>query len=335
MTPAVSGAPGPEPTPAETAAGRPARNVIEVRDLVKRFGSRTVVDRVSMTVAEGEIVGFLGPNGSGKTTTIRMMCGLLTPDEGEGRVLGHDLLSEPLKIKREVGYMTQRFSFYEDLTIGENLEFVARLYQLSPVGEHVARALEQLGLAARRNQLAGTLSGGWKQRLALAACMIHEPDLLMLDEPTAGVDPEARRAFWNEIHELAARGVTVLVTTHYMDEVERCHEIAYLSEGRIVARGTPKTVARTSGLKAVSIHGPDLMALAPRLRMLPGITSVAALGAELVVSSADADALTAAVASLEDGRYRMTEVDPTFEDVFVELTRRVGTGDINHGEAAA
>ncbi len=308
---------------------------IDVHGLTKRFGDKTVVKGIDLQVPKGIIFGFLGPNGSGKTTSIRMMCGLLTPDAGEGMVLGLNVLTQAPEIKRRIGYMTQRFSLYEDLSVAENLSFVARTYCMSDIGDRVARALAELGLAHRSTQLAGTLSGGWKQRLALAACMIHEPDLLMLDEPTAGVDPEARRAFWNEIHELAARGVTVLVTTHYMDEVERCHEIAYLSEGRIVARGTPKTVARTSGLKAVSIHGPDLMALAPRLRMLPGITSVAALGAELVVSSADADALTAAVASLEDGRYRMTEVDPTFEDVFVELTRRVGTGDINHGEAAA
>lgn len=308
---------------------------IDVHGLTKRFGDKTVVKGIDLQVPKGIIFGFLGPNGSGKTTSIRMMCGLLTPDAGEGMVLGLNVLTQAPEIKRRIGYMTQRFSLYEDLSVAENLSFVARTYCMSDVGDRVARALAELGLAHRSTQLAGTLSGGWKQRLALAACMIHEPDLLMLDEPTAGVDPEARRAFWNEIHELAARGVTVLVTTHYMDEVERCHEIAYLSEGRIVARGTPKTVARTSGLKAVSIHGPDLMALAPRLRMLPGITSVAALGAELVVSSADADALTAAVASLEDGRNRMTEVDPTFEDVFVELTRRVGTGDKNHGEAAA
>ena len=188
-----------------------------------------------MTVAEGEIVGFLGPNGSGKTTTIRIMCGLLTPDEGEGEVLGYDLRTESLKIKREVGYMTQKFSFYEDLTIAENLEFVARLYQLKPVAEHVDRTLEDLGLTSRRDQLAGTLSGGWKQRLALAACIMHKPKLLLLDEPTAGVDPKARREFWDEIHRLARGGLTVLVSTHYMDEAERCHRISYISYGKMLA----------------------------------------------------------------------------------------------------
>jgi len=320
VTPAVSGAPGPEPTPAETAAGRPARNVIEVRDLVKRFGSRTVVDRVSMTVAEGEIVGFLGPNGSGKTTTIRMMCGLLTPDEGEGRVLGHDLLSEPLKIKREVGYMTQRFSFYEDLTIGENLEFVARLYQLSPVGEHVARALEQLGLAARRNQLAGTLSGGWKQRLALAACIMHRPKLLLLDEPTAGVDPKARREFWDEIHRLAQGGMTVLVSTHYMDEAERCHRISYISYGRLLATGTVEEVVENAGLTTFVVEGPRLEEVVAELRRRPGVEQVAPFGTTLHVVGSDRPMLEAA---LEDVRRRAgTTVRPgetSLEDVFIQF----------------
>ena len=219
-------------------------NAIEVKNLVKRFGDKTVVDHVTMTVAEGEIVGFLGPNGSGKTTTIRIMCGLLTPDEGEGEVLGYDLRTESLKIKREVGYMTQKFSFYEDLTIAENLEFVARLYQLKPVAEHVDRTLEELGLTTRRDQLAGTLSGGWKQRLALAACIMHKPKLLLLDEPTAGVDPKARREFWDEIHQLAQGGLTVLVSTHYMDEAERCHRISYISYGKMLASGSVDEVVQ-------------------------------------------------------------------------------------------
>ncbi len=233
-------------------------NAIDVRNLVKRFGDKTVVDHVTMTVAEGEIVGFLGPNGSGKTTTIRIMCGLLTPDEGEGEVLGYDLRTESLKIKREVGYMTQKFSFYEDLTIAENLEFVARLYQLKPVAEHVDRTLDELGLATRRSQLAGTLSGGWKQRLALAACIMHKPKLLLLDEPTAGVDPKARREFWDEIHRLARGGLTVLVSTHYMDEAERCHRISYISYGKMLASGSVDEVVRNAGLTTFVIEGPRL-----------------------------------------------------------------------------
>jgi ABC-2 type transport system ATP-binding protein len=231
---------------------------IAVRGLVKRFGTKTVVDHVSMDVAEGEIVGFLGPNGSGKTTTIRIMCGLLTPDEGEGQVLGHDLRTDSLKIKREVGYMTQKFSFYEDLTIAENLMFVARLYQLRPAKEHVDRTLEELGLTSRRDQLAGTLSGGWKQRLALAACIMHKPKLLLLDEPTAGVDPKARREFWDEIHHLARGGLTVLVSTHYMDEAERCHRISYISYGRMLASGTVEEVIRNAGLTTFVVSGATL-----------------------------------------------------------------------------
>ncbi|MFV2093471.1 MAG: ABC transporter ATP-binding protein, partial [Hyphomicrobiales bacterium] len=206
-------------------------NAIEVHGLVKRFGDKTVVDQVSMSVPRGKISGFLGPNGSGKTTTIRLMCGLLTPDAGEGQVLGYDIRTQGLKIKREVGYMTQRFSFYEDLSIEENLIFVARLYQLKPAREAVRRTLDHLGLASRASQLAGALSGGWKQRLALAACIMHKPKLLLLDEPTAGVDPKARRQFWDEIHRLTDDGLTVLVSTHYMDEAERCHQIHYISYG--------------------------------------------------------------------------------------------------------
>src|SRR5690606_29340966 len=233
-------------------------HAIDVHGLVKRFGGRTVVDHVSMTVRQGEIVGFLGPNGSGKTTTIRLMCGLLTPDEGEGRVLGRDLRTEAQQIKREVGYMTQRFSFYEDLTIAENLEFVARLYQLKPVREHVDRTLEDLGLASRRGQPGGPLSGGWKERVALAACNMHQPKLLLLDEPTAGVDPKARRDFWDEIHRLAADGLTVLVSTHYMDEAERCHRLSYISYGRMLATGTVDEVVTNAGLTTFVVTGSGL-----------------------------------------------------------------------------
>ncbi|MEO5758977.1 MAG: ABC transporter ATP-binding protein, partial [Mesorhizobium sp.] len=269
-------------------------NAIDVHGLVKRFGDKTVVDHVTMTVAEGEIVGFLGPNGSGKTTTIRIMCGLLTPDEGEGTVLGFNIRTESLRIKREVGYMTQKFSFYEDLTIGENLEFVARLYQLKPVGEHVARTLEELGLTSRRNQLAGTLSGGWKQRLALAACIMHKPKLLLLDEPTAGVDPKARREFWDEIHRLARGGLTVLVSTHYMDEAERCHRISYISYGKMLATGTVEDVVKNAGLTTFVVQGPRLDQVAAALDGRPGVDQVAPFGATLHVVGSDKKALQAA-----------------------------------------
>src|SRR5687767_16041631 len=220
-------------------SGAPAPNgeaVIDVRHLTKRFGDKTVVNDFDIRVPKGRIYGFLGPNGSGKTTTIRMLCGLLTPDEGEGTCLGYNIRTEAALIKRQVGYMTQRFGLYEDLSIEENLDFIARVYDVAERRAKVAATLERLGLATRRRQLAGALSGGWKQRLALAACLIHAPRLLLLDEPTAGVDPKARRAFWDEIHAYAAQGITVLVSTHYMDEAERCHEIAYIAYGELMAR---------------------------------------------------------------------------------------------------
>jgi ABC-2 type transport system ATP-binding protein len=296
-------------------------NAIDVRGLVKRFGDKTVVDHVTMTVAEGEIVGFLGPNGSGKTTTIRIMCGLLTPDEGEGTVLGFDIRTESLRIKREVGYMTQKFSFYEDLTIGENLEFVARLYQLKPVDDYVARTLEELGLTSRRNQLAGTLSGGWKQRLALAACIMHKPKLLLLDEPTAGVDPKARREFWDEIHLLAHGGLTVLVSTHYMDEAERCHRISYISYGKMLATGTVDEVVRNAGLSTFVVQGPRLDKVAEALRGRPGVDQVAPFGATLHVVGADKAALETALAGIEKEYEGVTVAagETSLEDVFIQF----------------
>jgi len=295
-------------------------NVIEVSGLVKRFGTKTVVDHVSMTVAEGEIVGFLGPNGSGKTTTIRIMCGLLTPDAGEGRVLGHDIRTEGLKIKRQVGYMTQKFSFYEDLTIAENLQFVARLYGLRPVAAHVGRTLDELGLASRRDQLAGTLSGGWKQRLALAACIMHQPKLLLLDEPTAGVDPKARREFWDEIHRLARGGLTVLVSTHYMDEAERCHRIAYISYGRMLAEGTVADVVRDAGLTTFLVSGPDLHRVAEALRGQPGVEQVAPFGAMLHVVGRDAEALRATLDDMASTHaVTVARGETSLEDVFIQF----------------
>jgi ABC-2 type transport system ATP-binding protein len=293
---------------------------IDVRGLVKRFGNRTVVDEVSLQIAPGRICGFLGPNGSGKTTTLRLICGLLTPDAGEGTCLGEDIITGRDAIKRQAGYMTQRFGLYEDLTIRENLEFVARVYGLSDANRRVGEALERLGLASRQTQLTGALSGGWKQRLALAACVLHGPKILLLDEPTAGVDPKARRGFWDEIHALAAEGITVLVSTHYMDEAERCHEIAYIAYGKLMARGTAPEIIAQSGLKAVVITGEGADRLAPLLRNAEGITAAAAFGTALHVCSPDADALRAAVARVSQGRkLRATEAEPTLEDVFIHL----------------
>ncbi len=293
---------------------------IDVHGLVKKYGNRTVVDNVDLTLAPGRICGFLGPNGSGKTTTLRLICGLLTPNSGSGTCLGFDLLTQADEIKRQTGYMTQKFGLYEDLTIRENLDFVARIYGLDRIPERVDRALERLELATRQNQLTGALSGGWKQRLALAACILHEPRLLLLDEPTAGVDPKARRAFWDEIHALAATGITVLVSTHYMDEAERCHEIAYIAYGKLMARGTADAIIAESGLHALIATGPGADRLALRLRHAPGVTAAAAFGATLHVCGPDLAALQTAIKPLRaESGIVWHEAEPTLEDVFIHL----------------
>jgi ABC-2 type transport system ATP-binding protein len=293
---------------------------IEVHGLTKRFGTKTVVDNVSMTVAKGEIAGFLGPNGSGKTTTIRLMCGLLTPDAGEGRVLGLDLRRDAAAIKREVGYMTQRFSFYEDLTIEENLMFVAGLYGLTPARRFVADTLADLGLTSRKTQLAGSLSGGWKQRLALAACIMHRPRLLLLDEPTAGVDPKARREFWDEIHRLATDGLTVLVSTHYMDEAERCHRINYIAYGKLVAHGSVAEVVRDAALTTMVLEGAGTAAAAKQLRKMPGVDQVAPYGNTLHVIGRNGTALRAsAQTAAAANNCSLHDADTSLEDVFIQL----------------
>jgi len=296
---------------------------IDVRGLSKSFDGREVVHDLSMQVKRGTIYGFLGPNGSGKTTTIRMLCGLLTPDSGEGRCLGYDIRRDADRIKRQVGYMTQRFSLYQDLSVRENLEFVARLYGM-PDARGAARAMiERLGLSGREKQLAGELSGGWKQRLALGACTLPNPQLLLLDEPTAGVDPKARRDFWNEIHALAAEGLTVLVSTHYMDEAERCHEIAYIAYGHLLAHGTVEEVIARSALATYTVSGGDLHALQEQLTGRPGVDMVAPFGASLHVSGRDRAALEAAVAPLRaDANLHWEESEPSLEDVFIDLMTR-------------
>jgi ABC-2 type transport system ATP-binding protein len=304
--------------------GAPSTPVaIDVKGLSKSFGGREVVHDLSMQVKRGSIYGFLGPNGSGKTTTIRMLCGLLTPDSGEGTCLGYDIRRDAEKIKLKVGYMTQRFSLYQDLSVRENLEFVARLYGVPNARAAARDMIKRLGLSGREEQLAGELSGGWKQRLALGACTLPNPQLLLLDEPTAGVDPKARRDFWNEIHALAAEGLTVLVSTHYMDEAERCREIAYIAYGHLLARGTVEEVIAHSQLTTFTVTGDDLQHLGEKLQGQPGVDMVAPFGTSLHVSGRDKDALEATIAPWRDKDGLKWQLSaPSLEDVFIELMNR-------------
>ncbi len=295
-----------------------AAPVIDVRDLHKRYGERKVVDGLTLAVGAGEICGFLGANGSGKTTTIRMLCGLVKPDGGGGTCLGLDIVRDAPLIRRQIGYMTQRFSFYEDLTVGENLDFVAAVYEIDNRAEAVKAIIDRMGLADRTDQLAGQLSGGWKQRLALAACVLHKPKLLLLDEPTAGVDAKARREFWDLIHDMAADGLTVLVSTHYMDEAERCARIVYLSDGKIVVQGTPDEVAKGSGLVTFAATGEGLDLAARSLRAMPGVESAAVFGSALHIAGMNRAALEAATKALDSGLV-WREVPPQLEDVFIHM----------------
>lgn len=293
--------------------------IIDVHGMTKRFGDRVVVNQINLQVRRGQIYGFLGPNGSGKTTFIRMLCGLLRADAGSGTCLGHDVITESDQIKRQVGYMTQRFSFYEDLSIEENLDFVAKLYAVPNRRQAVVDSLEHLGLSGRRKQLAGELSGGWKQRMALAACLIHKPKLLLLDEPTAGVDPKARRDFWEQIHDLAAEGLTFLITTHYMDEAERCHRLAYISFGNLLVNGTVAEVIAHAKLTTWSVTGPDLNRLSRELRGQPGVEQAVAFGKMLHVSGSDAPALDRIAEKFRREGYEWTKVSSGLEDVFIHL----------------
>lgn len=298
-------------------------NVIDVQHLTKSFSGRKVVDDLSMSVKKGRIHGFLGPNGSGKTTTIRMLCGLLTPDSGTGTCLGLDILTQSDRIRRRVGYMTQKFSLYQDLSIRENLEFVARVYGLADPRGKAGAAIERLGLKGRERQLAGELSGGWKQRLALGACILPEPALLLLDEPTAGVDPKARRDFWNEIHALAGEGLSVLVSTHYMDEAERCHEIAYIAYGKLLAQGTVDEVIAGTGLHTWTVSGAGAHTLQAELAHAEGVDMMAPFGTSLHVAGRDEQALDTAIAPFRE-RADLTweRGTPTLEDAFIDLMRR-------------
>lgn len=291
---------------------------IDVRHLTKKFGGRVVVNNIDIRVPKGKIYGFLGPNGSGKTTTIRMLCGLLTPDEGEGTCLGYDIITQTDLIRKRVGYMTQKFSFWEDLTIRENLEFVADIYGMDKIKQRTDEALKKLNLLNRAGQLAGNLSGGWKQRLALAACILHKPDILLLDEPTAGVDPKARREFWDEINRLSDEGLTVLVSTHYMDEAERCHEIVYIAYGNIMVQGSVDYVIKSAGLKTLDISGHDVSKLRAELEKNPDIVTMALFGENLHICGTDIKKLKAALAAEKD-KYDVTwqETETSLEDAFI------------------
>jgi len=299
-----------------------AAPVIDVVGLTKVFGHKTVVDHLDMQVGRGEIYGFLGPNGSGKTTFIRMLCGLLRPDDGSGTCLGFDVRTQADHIKPQVGYMSQKFSLYEDLSVRENLDFIARMYGVADRAKATARTIERMRLGRFRDQLAGTLSGGWKQRLALSACMIHEPKLLLLDEPTAGVDPMARRDFWDAVHRLAGEGITALISTHYMDEAERCHRLAYIAYGHLLARGTVAEIVAGEGLATYEITGPELYGLMERLRTLPGVEQVVAFGLTLHVSGRDATALAASLEPLAVAPYGVTRIPSNLEEVFISLMRK-------------
>ncbi|WP_211473857.1 ABC transporter ATP-binding protein [Collimonas humicola] len=303
--------------------------VVDVDRINKHFGSKHVVKDLSLQVRRGEIFGFLGPNGSGKTTSIRMMCGLLTPDSGHGTCMGFDIIKQSYQIKRRVGYMTQKFSYWDDLSIRENLDFVARIYGMKQRKEAVDQSLEKLGLSSRAKQLAGSLSGGWKQRLALAASMLHQPELLLLDEPTAGVDPAARRDFWEELHRLAAEGISVLVSTHYMDEAERCHKLAYLAYGKLLVQGTAAEVAAGQGLTTWAIYnGRDsddnkLVGLSRQLHGQPGVDQLVVFGTSLHVCGKDAAVLEQTLRRITAGQgLRMEPIDTSLEDVFIYMMNR-------------
>ncbi|SHI82639.1 ABC-2 type transport system ATP-binding protein [Malonomonas rubra DSM 5091] len=301
--------------------------VIEVEGISKIFSGKTVVNRLSLQVERGEIFGFLGPNGSGKTTFLRMLCGLLRPDAGGGRCLGYDLLSEVEKIRSRIGYMAQHFSLYDDLSVRENLDFMARIYAVPKRRQVVAETIEQMGLEPFAGQLAGTLSGGWKQRLALAACLLHQPELLLLDEPTAGVDPMARRDFWEQVYALTAQGISALISTHYMDEAERCNRVAYLAYGDLLTAGTAEEVVSRSGLSTWAASGLDIQELAARLKGVPGIELTIPFGNNLHICGTDSGQLEQSLRPfMSDERFRWQKQETGLEEVFISLMNRQARG---------
>jgi ABC-2 type transport system ATP-binding protein len=300
--------------------------VIDVRGVTKSFAGKVVVDALDMQVRRGEIYGFLGPNGSGKTTFIRMLCGLLRPDSGAGTCLGFDIVRESERIKPLVGYMAQHFSLYEDLSVQENLGFMARMYGVSDPSAAAQAAMDRMGLNRYRDRLAGQLSGGWKQRLALASCLIHSPRVLLLDEPTAGVDPKARRDFWEEVHALTGEGVTALISTHYMDEAERCHRLAYIAWGKLLATGTAEEIVASRGLASWAVSGGDPVALGRELAALPGVEQVIPFGLVLRVSGRDAALLERGLAPFRQRGVAVERVPSSLEEAFISLMTGVENG---------
>lgn len=297
--------------------------VIDVKGLNKKFGDKHVVRDVDLRVKKGEIFGFLGPNGSGKTTTLRMICGLLTATSGKGQCLGYDIIKESLEIKKHVGYMTQKFSLYDDMTVQENMEFIGKVYQIKNLKQRTKEVLDQLEFGSRNKQLAGSLSGGWKQRLALACCLLHDPDLLLLDEPTAGVDPKARRDFWDQIHKLASQGITTLVTTHYMDEAERCTRLAYIAYGDLLAEGLMKDIISESGLYAWQLTGPNAYKMAEELREIDGVEQVAIFGESIHMCGKSETRLAQIAKEYEQENHTWKKIGPSIEDVFINLVDQV------------
>ena len=310
-------------------------NAVEIRDLVKRFGAFVAVDRVSLTVERGEIFGFLGPNGAGKSTTIRMLCGLLTPTSGQASVNGLDVATQPEEIRRSIGYMSQKFSLYDDLTVEENIDFFTGIYGVPHERRDARKAyvLEMANLTERRTALTHTLSGGWKQRLALGCAILHEPPVLFLDEPTSGVDPLARAAFWRLIHDLAESGHTIFVSTHYMDEAEYCHRLALMYRGKVIALGTPAELKE--GLKGhtlLDLATDDPLETMRSLEGAPGMTDVAVFGSGLHITVDDPKQAEAAIRERLTAKgielRRIGEIAPSMEDVFVamiEAEERKGT----------
>ena len=297
--------------------------VIDVQGLKKVFGSRVAVRALDLSVRKGEVFGFLGPNGSGKTTTLRMLCGLLTPDAGCGTCLGYNVLTESSQIKQRIGYMTQKYSFYGDLTVLENLKFMANVYAVPQQKQRIDQVLRNQGLFERRNQLTGSLSGGWKQRVALAACLLHDPDLLLLDEPTSGIDPIARREFWDSIHALSEQGVTTLMSTHYMDEAERCTRLAYLAYGELLVTGTVDEVIASTQLKAWEIGGAVTTVLLQVIKAIPAVTQAALFGRQIHVCGFNVNAIEQALTGLQT-QYdvRWQSIDPSLEDAFISLVKQ-------------